>query len=405
MRAVVFDLSIPRFLAAKAGGRLLPALYDGAPSCISLRDDVPEPRLPGDDWVALSPRMTGVCGSDLGFVYFKSAPTLSPYGTYPFVPGHEVLADVVDVGRAVTSLREGDRVVVDPWMRCDLRGVEDCRRCAAQEYATCERAGTGPRRGMMIGACADLPGGWGERMVAHESQCFTLPSSMSDERGVLAEPFAVGVHAVLRNRPEAGEAVLILGGGAIAYAVLFALVEATPGADVTLFTLEEAQARLAEELGADRGWTPRGEPLVERAARHTGARPLTPELGPRFLAGGFDRVFDCVGSARSLGDAMGLCRAGGTVVMVGAAGILPKVDMTHLWSKELRLVGTLAYAWEEHGGARRRTFDLTRELLAGTTRPLERLLTHRFPLAQYRQALRANLDRGASGAIKTVLVP
>ena len=226
MRAVVFDLSIPRYLAARALGKRIPSLYDGALSCISMRDDVPRAQLPGDDWVRLRPLLTGVCGTDVATVYFKASPTLSPYGTFPFVPGHEIVAVVTDVGRGVTSgVREGDRVIVDPWLHCALRGVPACERCAAGEHQTCARAGVGPRRGMMIGACSELPGGWCEEMVAHESQLFVAPASMSDERAALAEPLAVGVHAVARHMPRAGERVLVIGGGAVAYAVLVAARE------------------------------------------------------------------------------------------------------------------------------------------------------------------------------------
>lgn len=407
MRAVVFELSIPKYVAAKALGKRVPALYDGAPSCLKLRDDVPEPELPGEGWVRLRPILSGVCGTDLSIVYFKQSLTLTPYATFPFVLGHEVLARVIDVGPSVHSLREGDRVVIDPWLRCDLRGAAACRRCAIGEYATCERAATGPRKGVLIGMSAAFPGGWGEQMIAHESQCFVVPDSMSDERAVLAEPLAVGVHAVLRHRPDDHERVLVIGGGAIAYAVVIALEEAA-AADVTVVTLEDAQARMAEALGAERAWTPPrkgtgGEAIVDRAAELTGAKVLKPEMGPRFLAGGFDRVFDCVGTTDSIRDAFNLVRAGGTVVLVGAPGVVQGVDLTHLWNKEVRWVGTMAYAWDDWRGERRRTFDVTREILTGTTRPVEKLVTHTFPLERYQDALRANLDRGRSGAIKTVL--
>jgi threonine dehydrogenase-like Zn-dependent dehydrogenase len=91
--------------------------------------------------------------------------------------------------------------------------------------------------------------------------------------------------------------------------------------------------------------------------------------------------------------------------MVGAAGVLPRIDLTALWTKELRLVGTLAYDHDTHAGARRRTFAITRELLEGSDRPVEALVTHRYPLERFREALRANRDRRASGALKTLLVP
>ena len=405
MRALVFDLSIPKYLAAKAIGRQLPAMYDGAGSCLSLRDDEPRPALPGSDWVRLRPIATGICGSDLGVVYFKMSAALSAYGPKRFVMGHEVLARVVGVGNQVKGLREGDRVVVDPWLRCDLRGVPACSRCAVDEYATCERAGTGPLLGVMLGGCAELPGGFAEEMVAHESQCFALSDAVSDARGVLAEPVSVAVHAVLRNPPRHAERVLVIGGGPIAFAMVFALEELAKQADVTLYTLEPAQTAVAELLGAERAWAPNGEPLLARAARLTGATQLRPALGPGFLAGGFDRVFDCVGSAGSLGDAFSMVRAGGTIVMVGAAGKLSEVELSHLWTKEVSLVGTYSYGYERWRETRQRTFAITRELLTGTTRPLERLVTHHLTLGDYQRALRMNLDRRASGAIKIVLAP
>ena len=405
MRALVFELSIPRYLAAKAAGKRFPALFDGAPSCLSLRDDEPAPALPGDDWVRLRPILTGLCGSDLAVVYFKMSAAMSAYGPKRFVMGHELLARVIGVGRAVRGLREGDRVVVDPWLRCALRGVPDCARCAVDEYATCERAGTGPRKGVMLGACAELPGGFSDELVAHESQCFTLSDTVSDARGVLAEPVSVAVHAVLRNAPRRGERVLVIGGGPIAFTLVFALEELAPDTDVTLVTVERGQAEVATTLGAERAWVLADEPLLPRAARHTRATVLQPELGPGFLAGGFDRVFDCVGSRDSLADAFSLVRAGGTIVMVGAAGVLRDVELSHLWTKEVSLVGTYSYGFETWRESRARTFAITRELLTGTRLPLERLVTHRLTLDQYRDALRMNLHRGQSGAIKTVLAP
>jgi threonine dehydrogenase-like Zn-dependent dehydrogenase len=380
MRALVFDLSIPRYLAAKAAGKRFPALFDGAPSCLSLRDDEPAPALPGEDWVRLRPILTGLCGSDLAVVYFKMSAALSAYGPKRFVMGHELLARVIGVGRGVRGVREGDRVVVDPWLRCALRGVPDCARCAVDEYATCERAGTGPRKGVMLGACAELPGGFCDELVAHESQCFTLPDSVSDARGVI-------------------------GGGPIAFTLVFALEELAPDTDVTLVTVERGQAEVATTLGAERAWVLADEPLLPRAARHTRATVLQPELGPGFLAGGFDRVFDCVGSRDSLADAFSLVRAGGTIVMVGAAGVLRDLELSHLWTKEVSLVGTYSYGFETWRESRARTFAITRELLTGTRLPLERLVTHRLTLDQYRDALRMNLHRGQSGAIKTVLAP
>jgi threonine dehydrogenase-like Zn-dependent dehydrogenase len=405
VRAVVFDLSIPRYVMAKAVGKVVLSLYDGDSSCLRVRNDLPEPALPGDEWVRLRPIGCGLCGTDVATVYFKHPPSVSPYASFPFVPGHEVLAFVSEVGRAVRGVREGDRVVVDPWLNCRVRAIEPCARCAAGEYQVCERTAIGPMKGMILGGCADLPGGLAELMVAHESQLFPVPTYVTDDRAVLTEPLAVAVHAVMRNPPSAGERVLVIGGGPIAFCAVLSLAELGFEADITLFTLDPTHLDKARVLGAHRALCPRDGELLELAAVLTQAPRLKPVLGREFLAGGFDRVFDCVGSPTSLSDAFAVTRPGGTIVMVGAAGIMPKLDLSFLWSKEIRLVGTLGYGFEDRDGTRRRTFAIALDLLASVDRPIEDLVTHRFAFERVRDALRANLFREKSGAIKTVLHP
>ncbi|HMI83132.1 MAG TPA: alcohol dehydrogenase catalytic domain-containing protein [Polyangiaceae bacterium] len=405
MRAVVFDLSIPRYVVAKAIGKVVLSLYDGANSCLRVRSDVSEPALPGDAWVRLRPIACGLCGTDVATVYFKHPPSVSPYASFPFIPGHEVLATVAEVGRAVRAVREGDRVVVDPWLNCRVRATEPCARCAGGEYQVCERTALGPLKGMILGGCAELPGGLAELMVAHESQLFPVPTYVADGRAVLTEPLAVAVHAVLRNAPSAGERVLVIGGGPIAFCTVVALGELGFDTDITLYSLDPTHLDKARALGAHRALCPSDGQLVDLAAVLTRAPRLTPVLGRDFLAGGFDRVFDCVGTATSLADAFAVTRPGGTIVMVGAAGVMPKLDLSFLWTKEIRLVGTLGYGFEDRDGARRRTFDIALDILASADRPIEDLVTHRFPFEQVRDALRANLFREKSGALKTVLYP
>jgi threonine dehydrogenase-like Zn-dependent dehydrogenase len=405
VRAVVFDLSIPRYVFAKAVGKVALSLYDGDSSCLRVRHDVAEPKLPAADWVKLRPISCGLCGTDVATVYFKHPPSVSPYASFPFVPGHEVLATVTEVGSAVRGVREGDRVVVDPWLNCQVRATEACVHCAGGEYQVCERTALGPMKGMILGGCSELPGGLADLMVAHQSQLFPVPTYVSDGRAVLTEPLAVAVHAVLRNAPSAGERVLVIGGGPIAFCAVLALAELGFDVDITLYSLDPTHLDKARALGAHRALCPRDGQLIDVAVTLTGAPRLKPVLGRDFLAGGFDRIFDCVGSSASLADAFAVARPGGTIVMVGAAGIMPKLDLSFLWSKEIRLVGTLGYGYEERGGARRRTFDIALDLLSSADRPVEDLVTHRFGFERVRDALRANLMREKSGALKTVLHP
>jgi threonine dehydrogenase-like Zn-dependent dehydrogenase len=410
MRALVFDLSIVKYLVAKAiGPKRAPRLFYGPGSCFTLRD-VPTPALPADDWLVLRPRLAGLCGSDLSAIFFKMSPAMSAVtlgAGENAVFGHEILADVERVGAEAKGrgVKEGDRVVVDPVLGCAARGLELCGRCASGEYGTCERIGSVMPKGVILGACPQWPGGFGETMVAHASQVFRVPDGLADEVAVQTEPLSVAVHAVLRHPPRDDEDVLVIGGGPIAFGVLWALREIAPRSKVTLYTVEDYQLPIAESLGAAEAWSPRGGPLLQRAARATSSQVLRPVLGREYLSGGFGRVFDCVGSKESLDDSLRVTGPGGTIVLVGAAGVTSGLDLTFVWHKEIKIEGCAYYGGESWNGRRARTFDATLELLGSTRAPLASLVTHRFPLEEYGSAIEASVQRSKHRSVKAVFAP
>jgi threonine dehydrogenase-like Zn-dependent dehydrogenase len=302
-------------------------------------------------------------------------------------------------------VKEGDRVVVDPVLSCEVRGAtQPCYRCAIGEYGTCQHHGDG--QGPILGFSKQYPGGFSERMVAHGSQVFKVASSIDDDRGVLAEPAAVCVHAVLAHPPRDNERILVIGGGVIAFLTVWAIRELFPTCEVTLLAPEEYQRDLAKRLGAHEvlGDLPASKLLFE-VARRLGSRELRPVMGRGFLAGGYDRVFDCIGSPASLDDALRVTGPGGTLVLVGAAGVSSNLDLTTVWTKEIKLEGTAYYGYERYKGERRRTFDITLELLEGTSRPIGELITHRFPIEEYAHAIEVNLDRRGTRSVKAVMSP
>ena len=97
MRAITFELSIPRYLLGKSLGGITSAVTYGALSGHKLRD-LPEPVLPGPKWVRLEVLAAGICGTDLSTITFAGSPLLEPFASFPTVPGHEILARVLDVG-------------------------------------------------------------------------------------------------------------------------------------------------------------------------------------------------------------------------------------------------------------------------------------------------------------------
>lgn len=406
MRAITYEVKLGTYFLGKVLGGRFPALYHGPLSGLRFQE-VPAPGLRGDAWAVVGVTYAGICGSDMAAVTYKSSPALTPFTSFPSVLGHEIVGRVLEAGPDA-GVAVGDRVVVEPFLTCATRGqAVACEACREGHYCVCHMTAEGPMApGMLMGACRDHPGGWAERVMAHRSQLFKLPETLSDELGVLVEPLSVGMHAVLRRRPEPGSRVLVIGSGMMAYAVLVALRLLEVGAHVTHLSQLPFQQEMGRRLGADETLClADGGSIVERVAAITGARRYRPLLGREVLSGGFDVVFDCVGSEQSLQDAFTYTKARGAIVLVGAPGELAGLDWTFVWQRELTLLGSLGYGVEEVAGERIRTFDLTLRLLQETDLPLADLITHRFGLEQYPEALTANLERARYRSLKTVFVP
>jgi threonine dehydrogenase-like Zn-dependent dehydrogenase len=219
-----------------------------------------------------------------------------------------------------------------------------------------------------------------------------VPEAMSDEAAVMVEPTACAVHAVLAAQVTEGSTVAVLGAGTLGLCTLAALRHLACPASVVAGAKHPEQRRLAASLGADVVVEP-GQ--VRRALRRQ-TRSLT--LGGR-LTGGADVVIDCVGNAGSVEEALAVVRPGGKVVLVGMPGTV-RVDLTPLWHREISLVGAYAYGREASGA---RTFDLALDLVAEAD--LGRLVSARYPLDRYEEAIAHAGAAGHRGAIKVVFEP
>ena len=415
MRAVQFNVTIPGFLVARSVGRLGEPFRFRAWTGLRLRD-LEDPPAPPPGWARLDVLGCGICGTDLGNLSYEASPILEPFGSFPAVLGHEILGRIESVGPGVRRVVPGDRVAANPLISCAARGWSEpewCASCRAGLHGTCEMAGEegstiiGGRplgRGLMIGYHRDLSGGWCGRMLAHESQLFPLDTAIPNRVGVLVEPLSVCVHAVLNALPPAGEDVLVIGSGPIALGTVWALRAAGFGGAIVVQTKRAPEGKLARLLGATDIVSP-GE-VAREALVGTGARAYQPILGNEiFSGGGFPHVFDCVGSATSLAQALRFAAARGRIVMLGCAAELRRVDLSLLWARELEIRGFVGYGRERWRGEELHTFEVTERLILETGAPLERMVTHAFPLEQYRYALSAAANRGRSGALKVVLTP
>jgi threonine dehydrogenase-like Zn-dependent dehydrogenase len=407
VKAVQFVPSVPLYVLGKLVGPHIPGVYWSRWSCLQFRD-VPEPDLPGPDWVRVRVTMGGICGSDLNLITLHDTPTASVYTSFPFTIGHETVGRVAEVGPRVAGLRPGQRVVVDPVLSCAARGFDTpCPACQRGDLSLCHRRTEGRLSpGLLIGGCRDTSGSWSPYLVAHESQVTPLPDDVADEDAVLVDPFACALHAVLRNPPPEGGTALVIGAGVVGLCVVAALRALDLPARIVALARHGFQADLAERFGAhDVVLVGSDDAYYEDVARLSGGRVLRPILGRPVVHGGVPTVYECVGSDRSLDDALRFAAPSGRVVLLGLAGVTRRVDWTPIWLNELQVVGSFICSTERYREQTLRTYDLAVRLLAARRVGLGRLVTHRFPLVKYREAIATALGKRRTRAIKVVLEP
>lgn len=404
MKAVLMTFSIPRYLTTRVIGAVYRPVYYSRLAMLRYAD-VPEPILPGPDWLLIKTRYGGICGSDLHNLMLDTSPSLSALTSFPFVLGHENVGTVARVGSQADGFNVGDRVVAEPLLPCAVRGFDKpCPACARGDISLCHHFAEGTLRpGMGIGSCADTGGSWGEYFIAHRSQLFRVPDSVSDESAVLAEPLAVAMHAVLRTLPSEGQTALVVGAGVIGLCTIAALRAANCRARVVAAARYPFQAEMARRLGADEVLTSNGPQLVEEMARLTGGKLYQPLVGAPVLGrgGGADVVFECVGSAASVDICLRLTRGGGRIILSGLAHKLKGVDWTPIWLKELELRGTFWSGVREHEGLSVHDTELALDWMARDKLDLSPLLTHKYHLADYRRALTDAIHRRRSGVLKS----
>ena len=395
MLALQMYRSLPRHLAGRAVGDRLPGILSGYAAPLRLVT-IDEPKVERPGWARLKTRLSGVCGSDLGALSGRTSRYFSGLVSMPFVPGHEVVADLLD---DCEDLKAGTRVVIDPVLTCAARGVEPCDSCAEGLTNRCSRITVGHLSpGLQTGFCSDTGGGWGETLVAHRSQLHAVPEGLSDEQAILIEPIACAVHTALRARVEDNARVLVSGAGSVGLLTTLALRSLTDAGEITVVAKHAHQRELALLLGATEVVGP-GE-VLRRLRRSTGAFAVTPEFSAPYLLGGVDIAIDAVGSKGSLETALNTTRAGGRVVL---SGMPAAADLSAAWFRELEVVGSYSSARTEPGG--RSAFDIATELVAGDAVSQLAKGVASYPLHRWREALDHAHGAGRLGTIKVAFEP
>jgi threonine dehydrogenase-like Zn-dependent dehydrogenase len=367
-----------------------------------------EPHPTRDGWVMAKSRLTGICGSDAKQVFSDfgddfTDSALNTYFSVPTVLGHEVVAEVAEVGKNVSRLQVGQRVVLNPWLSCVPRGITPlCGSCAAGDLSLCWHFAQGPiAPGIHTGTSRDAPGGFAEYLPAHESMFFLIPDSISDEQAVLADPFAVSLHSITRHPPPPGGKVLVYGSGALGTTATAILRALHPDVDVMVVARFPAQAALAKRLGAAVVSPYPREQLLEEAAAWSGGVLQKAQKGslPMAHPGGIDVVYDTVGTGDTAEVGVRLLKSRGTMVKSGV-NAPERWEWSPLYFKEISWVGSNAFGVEEVDGVRRHGIEQYLHLVEDGRIDLSGMLTHTFRLDQWREAFTALATQQDTGAVK-----
>ncbi|MGI6225657.1 MAG: zinc-dependent alcohol dehydrogenase [Peptococcales bacterium] len=281
----------------------------------------------------------GICGSDLHIYHGKHE-----RAKYPVIMCHEFSGEIVTLGEDVKgSWAIGDKVAVNPLIWCGI-----CDPCTQGNTHVCNKLG-------LIGI--DIDGAFAQYVKVKESQMVRLPDGLDMDTAALAEPLAVGVHAVVRSNLKVGDKVVILGGGPIGLMLAFAAQAAGAGL-IAISEISEFRLKKAEELGF----------------KTINAREKVKEKVMSMTNGiGADIVFEAAAAPITTEQMTGLLRTRGTAMIVGVHRQLVGTDLRDVNLRELNIRGTRVYT--------QRDFETAVNLLP-KLKDITNVITHRIPLEE-----------------------
>ncbi|KAL1943797.1 hypothetical protein VTO73DRAFT_3615 [Trametes versicolor] len=286
------------------------AVYYHKPRDFEVRE-VPIPQI-NDDEVLLKVKACGVCGTDQ---HVHNGEFIT---TFPLIPGHEIVGEIVQVGKNVAGFEKGDRVVGDPSVLCGA-----CFYCRRGEALLCEN---------YKGVGVSLHGGFAEYVVFDGKKLYKI-HNLTDEEATLIEPAACAVHGMDKLDAPVGVEALIIGSGPTGL-ILAQLLKLNGAMRVVIAANKGIKMDIAKQLEA-------GDEYIELDRENPDAQ--WEELKKKNPYG-FDVVVEATGSEKIANQAIHYVRRGGTLMVYGVYDNAAQVHWppAKIFVDEIRIIGSFA---------------------------------------------------------------
>lgn len=322
--------------------------------------DVPEQEIESSNEVKLKIKRVGICGSDM-HIYHGT----NPLATYPRIVGHEVAAEVVEVGSTVNKVTMGDHVVIEPISYCG-----ECYACKNGRPNVCKEVS-------VFGVHED--GGMREFAVVSQRQVHKVDPDIDWDEAVMAEPYTIGSQATWRGNVQEGKTVFIQGAGPIGITVL--KMAKIRGATVIISDLTNQRLEFAQENGADYTINPSEVDTVSKINEITNDE-------------GANVVIDAVGMPQTFELSVEVASAAGNVVTLGFNATPSSIALMAITKKELTITGSRLQTNQ---------FGKVVDLINSKKLTHNGLVTHKFPLSEVKEAF-AFIEENPDKVRKAVIV-
>ncbi len=336
------------------------------------RYEMQEVPVPGAGPAEVLCRVGGVaiCGTDLGIISGRFFPMWPP--EWPFIIGHEWAGTVEAVGEGAGGLAPGDKVAGSSAVGCG-----HCRNCMTGRYNLCLNYGNMASGHRQYGMTA--PGAYAQYIAVNARSVVKLPADFDLAEASLMDTGGIGLHIAKRGGISAGDTVVVIGPGSIG-SIACQCARAL-GAGRVIVVGRGHRLGIAGALGCETLDYTQGD--VPAAIAET-----TENFGP-------DVVLECAGTAPAIQQAVGMVKKGGRVVIGGLSPEDVPLPLRRFVLDEIEVVGSRA--------APNCLPEVLRLVQSGALR-LGELVTHRFPLRSFTEAMETFRDR-KGGALKVVVEP